>query len=122
MPIDDDITENIVYKIGEVRGEAKVIAKILEQRFGPLPPEIRTRIASADFHRLGKLKPKRLSEGVTDCRKLPSCFRVLLGVACLPSLIHMSPRLSKRYPDSPVGVPTRIRTAKGIPIDILAPS
>jgi len=66
MPIEIDISENAVFKLGEergevkgerrgeIRGEVKVLTKFLERRFGPLPPSIRTRIESADIESLDR--------------------------------------------------------------------
>ena len=52
MPIEIDITENAMFKWGEekgeARGEAKILTRFLERRFGPLPDAVKARIASAD--------------------------------------------------------------------------
>jgi hypothetical protein len=60
MPIEIDVTENELFKwgeevgeargisLGESRGEAKLLTKFLERRFGPLPESVRTRIYAAD--------------------------------------------------------------------------
>jgi hypothetical protein len=66
MPIEIDITENAVFKLGEkrglavgeargeVRGKVKMITKLLERRFGPLSESMRTRITSADVESLDR--------------------------------------------------------------------
>jgi len=58
MPIEIDISENAVFKLGakqgEVRGEAKVLTRLLERRFGTLPDTARTRIESADVESLDR--------------------------------------------------------------------
>jgi hypothetical protein len=60
MPIEIDVTENAVFKwgeevgeakgisLGEARGEAMLLTKFLERRFGPLQESVRTRIYAAD--------------------------------------------------------------------------
>jgi hypothetical protein len=56
MPIEIDVTENELFKwgeakgisLGEARGEAKLLTKFLERRFGPLQESVRDRIYAAD--------------------------------------------------------------------------
>ena len=56
MPIEIDVTENVLFKegeaVGEARGEAKVLVRFLEGRFGPLPDAIHARISMADIQTL----------------------------------------------------------------------
>jgi len=62
MPVEIDIRENAFYKWGveeatpkaEARGEAKLLTKFLERRFGPLPDSLRSRLAAADVQTLDR--------------------------------------------------------------------
>lgn len=55
MPFDLDITENEIYKLGARQGQAKgrleaarqMFAKLVENRFGPLSPTVRTKLGRA---------------------------------------------------------------------------
>ena len=48
MPFDLDITENEIYKIGGVQTTRRLLAKLLERRFGPLSSTHRKRLVEAD--------------------------------------------------------------------------
>lgn len=50
IPVDLDIRENALYKKDLVDGEGRVLIKVLERRFGPLPTSIRERIRKADLN------------------------------------------------------------------------
>ena len=56
MPIEIDIRENELVKwgeeLGEAKGEAKVLVKLLQRRFGPLSESMLARIGSADLDTL----------------------------------------------------------------------
>ena len=54
---------------GEARGSARLLRGLLEQRFGPLPPEVPTRLETAEVDRL-----LAWGERVLDARTLADVF------------------------------------------------
>jgi hypothetical protein len=48
MPVDLDLRDNALFKWGAETEGAKILTKIVEWRFGPIPEPIRTRLAKAN--------------------------------------------------------------------------
>ena len=69
MPIEIDIRENAFVKWGEEIGEAKLLTKILERRFGPLPEDVRARISTANAETI-----ETWAENLDSARTLPDIF------------------------------------------------
>ena len=69
MPIEIDIRENAFVKWGEEIGEAKLLTKLLERRFGPLPEDVRARISTANAETI-----ETWAENLDSARTLPDIF------------------------------------------------
>ena len=73
MPIEIDIRENAFVKwgeeMGEARGEGKLLTKILERRFGPIPEDVRVRISTANAETI-----ETWAENLESARTLTDIF------------------------------------------------
>ena len=52
MPVEIDVTENVLFQEGKARAEAKVLVRFLKGRFGPLPDALHACISIANIQAL----------------------------------------------------------------------